>query len=355
MSRSLKRAITGLIITLIFAGIISALFLLEGKNQTILNDNSNANGNTPGNLYNHGLFAELEGNIYFSNPLDHGYLYVMDASETTAKKLANESIFSINAYGSYLYFSMRNEDSNPSSSALYNSSSGVYRCDLDGNNLLEFSNSYSDVVTLIGNNVFFQEFENDRVAQSTTWSIKSSGIDKKEPKLLIEKPINIACTKGSTIYYSGVEEDHNLYKLNTRTKQSTTLLEGNYWMPIVYGAKELYYIDLENNYALMKATIGKPEESQILVSERISSYNVSNTYIYFQIDDHENSKLCRIRKDASLNEYEVIKEGNFENINITPKYVYFNSFGNPQKTYRTSLNGPVRVQPLSAVLKMEDK
>lgn len=181
--------------------------------------------------------------------------------------------------------------------------------------------------------------------------MKSTGIDEKAPKDLIDKPINISCTVGSTIYYSGVEEDHNLYKLNTRTRQSVTLLEGNCWMPIVYHSRELYYIDLANNYALVKTTVGKPEEGQILVNERISSYNVSDTYIYFQIDDQENSKFCRIRKDAGMNEYEVIKEGNFHNINITPKYVYFQAFNNPQKTYRTSLNGQVRVQSLSTVLK----
>lgn len=78
MSRSLKKAVTALIVTLIFAVIIGAFLLFGGQKKTILNDNVNANGNTPGNLYNGGLFAESDGNIYFSNPLDYGFLYVMD-------------------------------------------------------------------------------------------------------------------------------------------------------------------------------------------------------------------------------------------------------------------------------------
>lgn len=351
MSRSLKKAVTALIVTLIFAVIIGAFLLFGGQKKTILNDNVNANGNTPGNLYNGGLFAESDGNIYFSNPLDYGFLYVMDETETTAKKLLEKPVFSINAYGAYIYFSTNNAATGSSSASIYRSSPGVYRSDLTGDNLLELHGSYSQTISLIGNNLIFQDLENDRAAQTTTWSVKSTGIDEKAPKDLIDKPINISCTVGSTIYYSGVEEDHNLYKLNTRTRQSVTLLEGNCWMPIVYHSRELYYIDLANNYALVKTTVGKPEEGQILVNERISSYNVSDTYIYFQIDDQENSKFCRIRKDAGMNEYEVIKEGNFHNINITPKYVYFQAFNNPQKTYRTSLNGQVRVQSLSTVLK----
>ena len=117
-------------------------------------------------------------------------------------------------------------------------------------------------------------------------------------------------------------------------------------MPIV-DRQDLYYLDLSNRYSLVKTKINNPEHKEVLVNERISTYNVSDTYIYFQIDDQENSKLCRIRRDGMEEGYEVVAEGNYENINITSRYVYFNVFGSEDTTLRTPVNGPVDVRTLS--------
>ena len=93
----------------------------------------------------------------------------------------------------------------------------------------------------------------------------------------------------------------------------------------------------------------------MLVDERISTYNVSDTYIYFQIDHGDDSKLCRIRKDAGTNEYEVIQEGSFEDINITSNYVYFHTFQHDEEIYRTAVNGPIRVQKLEDAVEFDDE
>ena len=59
-------------------------------------------GNTGGNLNNHGLFAEADGRVYFSNAYDGGCLYSMNPDETDLKKLTSSSVHSINVGGNYL-------------------------------------------------------------------------------------------------------------------------------------------------------------------------------------------------------------------------------------------------------------
>lgn len=342
-----KGAVITIVVLLLIAGALTGGYLLATRyTRTAFNENPSANGNTAGNLYNKGYFTEADGKVYFSNPLDHGCLYVMDENETTAKKVSAETVYSLNAYGKYLYYCKNNINDSNSTSVFRGSLVGAARSNLDGSNTVELNNRYTGSICLIGNQVLLQDYDSNHETNTTTCTINALGIDGKDEKIITEQPIDIAGVAGSSIYYTGVTENHNIYKLNPKTKSSSLVCKGNCWMPVV-NKQDIYYIDLDNNYSLIKAKLSNPSDRTTLVKERISSYNVSGTYIYFQIDDQDNSKLCRIRKDAQTNEYEVIMEGNFENINITSNYVYFNQFNNRSMTYRTPVNGSIRVQSLS--------
>ncbi len=47
---------------------------------------------------------------------------------------------------------------------------------------------------------------------------------------------------------------------------------------------------------------------------------------------------------------EVVREGVFQNINITSQYVYFNAFDEPTPVYKTSTFGPVAVTTFDAAM-----
>ena len=47
---------------------------------------------------------------------------------------------------------------------------------------------------------------------------------------------------------------------------------------------------------------------------------------------------------------EVVAEGNYENINLTSTYAYFNAFGASTPVYHTPVNGPVNVTTFSAAM-----
>lgn len=359
MAKKKKKNIRSIVTTVIvfavlIGGITTAYILFHRANDTKFNESPNANGNTPGNLYNSGLYAELDGKVYFSNPLDMGRLYVMDSNGKNLKKLSQDTVFSINAYGSYLYYAKNDIETNDSTSIFRGTYLGAYRSNLDGKKVMALYDDYAQTVVLVGNTVYMQCYDNDRDKETTTCNIKSISINGGKAQEYLKNGIDIAGTYGSHIYYIGNDNDHNIYSMNTANKNSSTILEGNCWMPIVSG-NQLYYLDLSDNYSLVKTSVGNAQSGTVLVDERISTYNVSDTYIYFQIDDKENSKLCRIRKDAGTNEYEVVAKGNYENINITSTYVYFHDFNNESITYRTPVNGPVHVQELSTVLEMPEE
>lgn len=353
MNKTVKKTIITLtVLTVLIVLIILLYTKFSNFTKTVYNDNILANGNISGNLYNGGYFAEADGRIYFSNPYDDNTLYVMNSDETTAKKISKDKAYSINVYGNYIYYSKNNIDTTNSDSIFRSTLLGAVRCNLDGTNAIKLNDRYTGTLSLVGNTIFFQNFVNDTKAGTTTYTIKSIGIDGKDVQLFSDKTINIAGTKGSIIYYTDPENNHNIYSISTKNKSTSRIVKGICWMPIVQG-NQLYYINAEDNYSLVKTSLSNPDKSTVLVDERICTYNVSDTYIYFQIDDQENSKICRIRKDASTNEYEVIKEGNFENINLTSNYVYFNSFDNRNATYRTSVNGPIHLQLMSDVVEFE--
>lgn len=347
-SSSAKKIIIACVIVIVLAAIATGGIYIYRQGKTHYNSNKSANGNTPGNLYNGGLYTETEDKVYFSNPLDNGCLYEMNPEQTSAKKLSAETVYSLNAYGDYIYYSKNNLNDSNSTSILRGSVLGAARCDLDGKGTISLNDEYTGTLVLVGNDVYYESYTNDQTTDSTLCSIYKNSIDGEDASLYSDDALSLACTVGSTLYYVNTENNHNLYSMNFKTQSPSLLVEGNCWMPVVTKQGELYYLDLDNNYSLVKSSVNNPQNKTVLANGMISSYNVSDTYIYFQLDDGSNSKLCRIRKDAATDEYEVVQEGSFENINVTSRYVYFNEFGNTAMTYRTSTDGPVSVHPLAS-------
>ena len=73
---------------------------------------------------------------------------------------------------------------------------------------------------------------------------------------------------------------------------------------------------------------------------------MGGSYIYYQKNDSAAPALMRMRLDGS--EPEIVAEGNFENINITSQYVYFNEFNADTPVYHTPAEGPVYVSVFTA-------
>lgn len=322
-----------LVVIAVLAIIISLSVSYRLSKKTSFNI-GNISGNTAGNLYNKGIFCEFNGKVFFSNSYDQGDLYVMNPDGTQISKLYDDTVSYINAAGKYLYYSRNNLNEDNISEIFRGNLFGVYRIDQTGKNLLNLSNVTCGAVSLGNNQVFYQQYDAD-----TALTLKSVSIDGVTKSDLDNSSINPSCIVNGTMYYNNVVDNYNLMAKDIETGGTSLVYEGTCWNPI-YDDNYIYFMDIENNYALSRINLTTLEK-QNLTSERIDTYNLYGEYIYYQVNDATAPRLCRMKKDGT--EIETILGGNFCNINVTSEYVYFNQFGYETPILRLKTSGEIEV------------
>lgn len=289
-------------------------------------------GNTPGNLYNDGLFCENEGKVYFSNPYDGNTLYVMNPDETELKKLSNIGAASINAANKYVYYYQSNA-AEGSGLGYAIKTTGLFRMTKDGIDNLCLLKAPIGSVTLIDNSLYYQHF-----LDTGGLNLETISIDKSKESVALEGIIYPACAVNSVIYYSNSAENFSLFSYDTRTGANSMIWNHRVWNPIYHTDGYLYFMDIDTQYELHRYNI-VTGDYQVLTTDRLENFNVYDNYIYYQKFSQYEPVLMRMRTDGS--NPEIVAYGNFENVNITSRYVYFNEFGSRTPIYRQDLYGPV--------------
>lgn len=334
MKNNWKYILFSVIVVLVLA---AALIISHLRNRIPPNDIA-VTGNTAGNLNNHGLFCELDGKVYFSNAYDDGCLYSMNADETEVKKLIDGRTSSINAAGDYLYYFM-DSASGGSEFAYVIRTYGVYRAKTNGKGASCLVRDACVTMQLSGDYLYYQRYNNKDFTK--LYKIKT---DKSENILISDSIINPAACHNGIIYYNGQDKNHYLYALDTRTDSVSLVYNGNLWYP-VYKDDYIYYMDVGEDYRLCRYSL-PAGTVEVLTNDRVDCFNVGNSYIYYQKNDANAPALMRMRLDGS--EPEVVAEGNYQNINITSRYVYFNEYNNEVPIYRTPADGMVSVSAFTA-------
>lgn len=328
------------IMIIIISGVILALLItaVTLMSRIPLND-ENTVGNTPGNLNNSGYFCEHEGRVYFANAYDNYSLYSMNADETDIKKLHAGATSYINAGGDYLYYvTAGNTESKDTGS--FRGAYGIYRSKTNGRNVTGMERCRVAAMQLCGNYLYYEKLDT-----KTAISLEKIKIDKKDKQTIDpDAMINPNCYVDGTIYYNGNDQDHYLYALNTANDTATVVWQGNIWNP-VYQDGYVYYMDVDNNYRLCRYSLYY-DVVEVLTNERIDTFNVYDNYIYYQTNSETAPALKRMYTDGSFQE--IVRDGIYQNINITSEYVYFNTFGESTPVYKTSTFGAVNVTAFDA-------
>lgn len=283
-------------------------------------------GNTAGNINNAGLFCESEGMVYFSNPLDNGCLYSMTADEQNIAKLGNSSVRNILAGGKYLYY-FQTIASGEAGLGYMRSRNSFNRCLKNGKDAASMT---TDVVVsgqLVDNYLYLM------TASSPAPAFYKLKIDRSDKQTLAEYSVNPACARDGMIYYNGTQNNHYLYVLNTADDTVTELWEGNIWYPCLDG-NYIYYMDVANNYRLCRYDMNQ-RVIEVLTNDRVDCFNVGGGYIYYQCNSATSPALKMMGADGS--NPTVVAEGNYTNINMTSRYVYFQEFGNDSSLYHCPL------------------
>lgn len=321
----------------ILTGIVAVLVLFWFlSSRTTLNDDG-INGNTAGNLNNNGLFCEQNGLVYFANPYDNDVLYSMTPDEQNFKKLQNVSVFSINADKNRIYYSQKHNTSG-SGLGYIRKPTGLYSCNLKGKNTKCYTQDAVGITSLSGSYLYFQHYTN-----KTGTYLEKIRIDKKNEKLLLEQMVSPASSYNGSIYFNGMDQDHYLYVLDTATDTITPIWEHNLYNP-VYQDGYIYFMDMESDYELHRYDIASGLE-ETLSTDRLDYFNVYGNVIYYQKSSQQEPALKRISIDGS-NE-EIVKEGVFEQVNITSSYAYFNEFEKPVPVYHQPTFGSIQVSVFS--------
>lgn len=309
----MRKFLVFFIMLIIIAALGTAFYL---QTHTVFNDDS-AIGNSSGNLYNKGYYCEYDGKVYFSNYKDNRSLYVMDSDCSNFKKLHDDRISSINAFGDYIFYTRENYLRNTNSSFILESSNtGLYRINKNGKNLKKLSSSPTGIAALKGNYIYYQNF--DKTKGFRLYRVK---IDGKNDKHLSNEDIVPAAFSGNTMYYTGIDSEHNINSLNLDTLVPETIYETSAFNCIL-NQDYIFFISAKDNYGIVRIDIDGKNPS-IIVEERCSTFNISTSgkYLYYQIDGGDNNRICRLNLETM--EMLTLKEGNYANINITSNYVFF--------------------------------
>ena len=327
--------IIGIIAAILLAMILFVIFSRIPKNP------AGTLGNTAGNILNKGLFCEADGKVYFSRGNDSGALYVMNPDETSVKKLLDHDVCYINAAGKYIYY-YELSDNNSDAFSFLGKNMGIYRCDLKGNGSYCLQKAPVNYVLLADNTVYYEYFATVANGDPSDSGIGlySVEIQQRGRTLLSEDPVVPANIYNGVIYYAGQSSDHNLHAFSISSKQDVSVQEGSFWNPIIYGSY-VYYMNPSLDYKLCRRAFPNGNE-EVLTDDRVDCFNVaSDDKIYYQKNSTEISELAFKRMNLDGSSPELIMSGNFTNINVTSRYVYFSDFSNRANTYHQSLGGAV--------------
>ena len=331
-----QKNILAISITIVVLILLSLGVVLSGH--ITMNDDFTV-GNTPGNLNNGGYFCEADGRVYFANAYDSYGLYSMNPDESEMVKLSGNSVSSINAAGKYLYYAMTSDGSSGSGLGYLAHTEGIYRSNLKGKSTVGLDRCGIVSMQLCGNYLYYEKY--DKALGTTLDKVR---IDKKDRQTVAEEIINPNCYVNGRIYYNGTGKDHFLYALDVSTDNATVVWRGNLWNPIVQDGY-VYYMDVSENYRLCRYSLNN-DVVEVLTNDRIDMFNVYDNYIYYQVSSTDAPALKRMLTDGSYQE--LVREGVYQNINITSEYVYFNAFNETTPVYKTYTYGPVNVTTFDA-------
>ena len=338
-----KKILPFIIIVLIIVGLVVVRRVVT-KLSVIPENAPGMLGNTPGNLYNGGLFCETDTGVFFSNAYDGGALYFW-GNDGSMKKVAEGNITHINAAGDYIYYYTA-ETSSGAGLGYVRGGRGIYRASINGKNDTILVHGTSDSVMLLGSELYYTFFGETDNKDNAEVSVQKISINGGDTQSVLEEHIVLGAAEGQTIYYGGIKEDHHLYALDTLSGVPRKVLPQNVYLPIVSGGI-VYYIDITDDYKLKSCRLSDGTITTI-VEERIDSYNMLGDMIYFQNCDKNGYALKRVHTDGS--NMEVVFEGVTTGISCTKNYTYFTVYGADVPVYRTPTFGNVNVTTFAEAL-----
>ena len=328
-----------LVIVPVFA-VLTIITIFFSRGEKIPDNPEGTTGNLAGNLNNGGIICESDGRVFFSNPYDGGALYSMNSDETDCRKISTAVASSINAAGGYIYYFQAGTSGATGLGGVRVPLSYI-RSRSDGSKGYSLTRSVVVRAQLIGNTLYMEGTADKEHDGPYLFSMNTDGSGEEVLALI---GINPSCASGNSIYYNNIVSDHNLMRYDTISGDSTLILEGDVWNPVLYEGY-IYYMVPSEGYQLRRYLLSG-DKVEILTTDRVESFNVHNGYIYYQTMG-DNPSIRFMRTDGSS--MTVLARGNYNSISMTSEYVYFKDFWNQTSLYHTAY-GSDSYEPVNSAL-----
>ena len=320
----MNKRLKSILITIIVICILVIAVLLIKISSRLPENPPDYTGNSAGNIYNRGLFAEDDTFIYFANLADNFRLYRATHDLENIECIHSDSVEYLNpdSESHFIYYSRINYRQNTSGNNVFDIfDTGIYRLQLKNEALTRLYQNACGAVLLGGNTLFYQTYGADGDFDLYSLSVNS---EDEKATLLSSDYFTPACFTDGYLYYGGVTDDHSLYALLPETGSTSRVAEIDCYQPIVTSAGT-YFLSQSHDYSLFYLP-NTSDTATLIANERISAYNLSTDgrTLFYQVDDGKNNRLCRY--DISSQTVTELLSGNYKNLNTVSDYLFFTDF-----------------------------
>lgn len=314
MGKKIRNIIIGVAVVAVIVTII-VLIVINNENNRFKYNGDGAIGNTTGNLYNGGAFCQYEDRIYFANPADNNYLYSMKLDGSDVQLEYKDMVSYIQIINGYIYYIRTNRAS--TDVVLHGSLYGIFRMKIGSDKPLCLYTGIVESMVVCGDYIYFRSYDEKEQIQ-----FKKVKVDGEELSIVSENDYDAVAAWKNEVYFTNVEDNHNLMYVMSGTDVVHTSSVGNYYMPS-FSDNFFYYIDLDNDMKLTRMSL-KNNEITVLDEGVCVNYNVSSEQgvIYYQLEDENQHRLRRM--DIYGANKTTIADGDYCDIHITEKYTYYN-------------------------------
>ncbi len=221
-------------------------------------------------------FCEKNGTVYFANPDDDYRLYSMDTNGNHLKKLSYDRVMYINADDHYVYYVRNNENNGTGFDFFSYARNSLCRIDQNGENTKNFRQRSLPVCLACPETTFIIC---TMMTRDATTLYKNRNRWRRTQKSIFALHFFTCSTLGQYIYTSGTESDGAIYQLDTASDSLSKVYECNSFKPIVTSDDNVYYMDVDQNNALVHTNM-KSGHPVTLYQGQSDLYNVYGSSIF---------------------------------------------------------------------------
>ncbi len=288
------------------------------------------------NFNSKGKFCVKDDYIYAASAANGLVKMKLDGSDYTV--LVEDGIPSfINVRDNSIYFMLMKDDS-----------TGIYKCDLDGNNLERIVNDETYCLQLLGDKMYYNKYHKD--AGKTTGFYKADLNGKNEKSILIHE-IYDTYVVGDVLFYQNKNSDETACRYQMVTERHEALSSGISYGFVTDGINGYFVKNdksiTEGDYVgdIVKVDFKTKEETVLFEGADVQTLVLKGDSIYF-VNANDEGRIYCISKDGGEAKL-VVEDTNCMNIAVYGDALFYYDYNEDMTSvegvYKVNLDGSNKI------------